>query len=206
MRKSKKLILIFSIASILMLVIICSFISFLAWLYEPNVVLRELRQEEIRPMLKRITGRELPGKVEDLRAILYSRAAGGLEDIFVSFQTDQQGFLYTLDAFGGQDVKMEEFPQVGKNPFRWIRAGFDEGYRFQKKLGVVLFDKDLLDRIIHDALEHDNTGRFPKDAVTGYYLEFNDSSKLVNYNVLVFEDLGVVYISAEKMQEDIHLR
>ncbi len=71
---------------------------------------------------------------------------------------------------------------------------------------MILFDKDLLDRIRHDFLESVNTGRYPKDAVTGYYLEFNDSSKLGNYNVLVFKDLGIVYISAEKMQEDIHLR
>jgi len=170
----------------------------------PHSILRELSQEEIRPMLKRITGRELPTKLEDLRAILFSYK--GLENFFVAFQSDQEGCLYILDAFGGQDVFRQEFPQEGNNPFKWDLVGFDEGYRFQKKLGVVLFNKDLLDRIRYDALEHANTGRYPKDAVTGHYLEFDASSKLTFYRVLVFKDRGLVYICAEKKKEGIHSR
>lgn len=91
-------------------------------------ILRELSKEEIRPILKRIAGRDLPSKAEELRAILYSYSV--LENLYVAFQTNQEGCLYTLDEFGGQNVKREEFPQVEKNPFRWIRAGFDQGYHF----------------------------------------------------------------------------
>lgn len=201
MRKSRMLIFF-----IVFIQIIAIFLLLFLATRRSHSIIRELSQEEIKPTLKRITGRELPDKAEELKAILYSRAAGGLEHIFVSFQTDQKGCLYTLDTFGGQDVKREEFPQVGKNPFRWIRSGFNEGYRFQKKLGVVLFDKDLLDRIIHDFLECVKKGRYPKDAVTGYYLEFDASSKLTRYRVLVFKDQSLVYIFAEKKKEGIYLR
>ena len=171
---------------------------------QSHSILRELSQEEIRPMLKRITGGELPGKVEDLRAILYSYS--GLEDLFVAFQTDQEGCLYILDEFGGQDVLRQEFPSIEKSPFQWIRDGFDEGCHFQEKLGVAIFDKELLDRLTRDYLERVNTGLYPKDAITGYYLEFDASSKLVFYRVLVFKDQGLVYIFAEKVPEGIHLR
>lgn len=162
---------------------------------------RELPQEEIRPLLKGITGRELPDKADDLRAILYSFS--GLEELFVAYQTDQEGCLYILDAFGGEHVKMHEFPHADNNTFEWHgMADFSTGCRYQKQLGVVLFDEDLIGRIRRDDLEYVNTGRYPTDAVTGYYLagaSFDPSSKIwCHYAVVVFKDQGLVYICAAK--------
>lgn len=204
----RKKMLIFFIALIFALIIvICPFILFLAWLSDPGYIIRELHQEEIRPMLKRITGRELPAKVEDLRAIFYY--CEGLENLLVAYQTDEEGCLYTLDAFGGQDVKKEQFPRVG---FRVDSSGFDKAYYdFQKdlkELGVTLFDENLMDQLRRDYTEQITTRRFPKDAVTGWYLEFNTISKLYiyNYKVLIFKDLGVVYIYASKEPEGVFMR
>ena len=162
---------------------------------------RELPQEEIRPLLQSITGRELPDKVDGLRAILYSFS--GLEELFVAFQTDQEGCLYILDAFGGQHVRTWEFPH---REHITDTSGFQAGCEFQKKLGMVLFDKDLLDQIHTDFLEYAGAGRYPENAVTGYYLEFNAASKLVFYRVLVFKDQGLVYICADRKPKGAHLR
>lgn len=162
---------------------------------------RELPQEEIRPLLKGITGRELPDKADDLRAILYSFS--GLQELFVAFQTDQEGCLYILDAFGGEHVRTWEFPHLEYIP---DMSGFEAGCEFQKKLGVVLFHKDLLDRIHTDFLEYAGTGRYPENAVTGYYLELDDRSRLVFYRVLLFKDRGLVYIFAEQVPKGVYFR
>jgi len=200
----RKKMLIFFIALIFaLIIIICPVISFLAWLSDPGEVARELHQEEIRPMLKRITGRELPAKVEDLRAIFYY--CEGLENLLVAYQTDEEGCLYALDAFGGQDVKKEQFPRVG---FRVGSSGFDKAYFYQKRLGLTLFDENLIDRLRRDYTKQITTRRFPKDAVTGWYLEFNTISKLYTYKykVLIFKDLGIVYIYASKEPEGVFMR
>lgn len=162
-------------------------------------VCRELRSEEIEPFLIQLTGHELPDKVEDLRAILFGY--NGYKDLYVAFKTDQKGCLYMLDLFGGQDVVRQEFPQDKNNPFQWDIDIFDIGYDLQKKLGIVLFDKNLYDRVQGDALVHAFTGRYPKDAITGYYIEFDARSKLAFYRILVFKDLGIVYVFAEKLPE-----
>jgi len=154
-------------------------------------VCRELRREEIGPMLMRLTGRELPGKVEDLRAILFAERS--FEHLFVAIRTDQKGCEYLLDAFGGQDVQREEFPRDKNNPFSWNMSGFWTGCRFQEKLGVDLFDEELINRIKGDALERANTGHYPKDAVKGYYLA-GACSKSVFHLVLLFKDQEIAYL------------
>jgi len=180
------------------IIIICLLLFLLA--RQPDSV-RELRREDISPMLKRITGKELPDKVKDLRAIVFSEGDfEKIEQLFVAFQTDQENCSRILDEFGGQDVnERHEFPQDENNPFSWDMYSFEQGYHFQQKLGVDLFDIDLINRIRDDALEHANTFSYPKDAVTGYYLEFNASSKLLYHRVLVFKDRGIVYITASKV-------
>jgi len=164
-------------------------------------VFRELHIEEIEPFLIQLTGRKLPGKVENLRAILFGYR--GYKDLYVAFKTDQKGCSYILDVFSGQDVPKQEFPQDTDEPFKWDVDIFDMGYNFQKKLGIVLFDKNLYDRVRGDAMELANTGRYPEDAVTGYYIEFDAKSKLAFYRILVFKDLGIVYIFAEILPEGI---
>lgn len=167
-------------------------------------VRRELHPEEIRPMLKRMTGRELVGKAEGLRAIFYRY--GPVEDLFVAFQTDQEGCSDVLQAFGGQNVRMEEFPDVENGPFGWTMAGFRIGYA--RELSRDPFDQDLIDRIRDDALEYYALGHYPKDAITGYYLECSTGSESheIFYNVLIFKDEGVVYVFGERCPLGAYVR
>ena len=192
---------------VVLIIVGCLFLSLLARVTKGT--LRELPQRQIRPMVKRFTGRELPGKAEDLRAIFHSYR--GLELIFVVFQTNQEGCSYILDAFVGKHVKMHEFPHAENNTFEWHgMADFSTGCRYQKQLGVVLFDEDLIGRIRRDDLEYVNTGRYPTDAVTGYYLagaSFDPSSKIwCHYAVVVFKDQGLVYICAEQVPKGVYFR
>jgi hypothetical protein len=189
MRKNKisiYLLIIMICSSLLLLVKSCAKSSYI-----------ELSQREIRPTLKRITGRDLPSNVEKLQAILYSYK--GLEDVFIAFQTNQEGCSHMLNEFGsGQDVMKQEFPDKEFSFVEYSMMVFLNGYQFQKKLGIDLFDMDLIERIEHEHLEYVNTSRYPKDAVTGYYLKFTDTLKLTFYRILVFKDLNIVYIFAEK--------
>ena len=201
MRKRK--MLIFSIVFMLVISTCCSVLLLLA--RHNRSTLRKLSQREIRPILKRITGRDLPSKSEELRAILYSYH--GLEDIFVAFRTDEEGCSYVLDEFGsGQDIMRQEFPHKEYNHLRYSMVTFLNGYLFQKKLGIDLFDKDLIERIKHEHLEYVNMNSYPKDAVNGYYLKFSESSKLAFYRILVFKDLNIVYIFAEKKTKGFRSR
>jgi hypothetical protein len=184
------------------MIIICLFLLLLSRVTKGT--LRELPQRRIRPMVKRFTGRELPGKVEDLRAIF--RSYRGVEAIFLAFQTDQQGCSYILDAFAGKHVKMHEFPPAEGTSFdcTGILVFHKACWYYQKELGVTLFDEDLINRVLSDSsgLEYANTGRYPEGTVTGYYLagaSFDRSSKLWRHHVvLVFEDRGLVYLYAAR--------
>lgn len=162
---------------------------------------RELSLEEIRPLFKNITGQELPEKrkVKNLRAIFYDYYK--LEHLYISFETDQEGYFNILEIFGGKDVKKEEFPKEGTNPMYFETIGFDEGYRFQKQLGVELYDMALLNKIRNDYLAslETETGNYPKDAITGFYLYLINRSKSFSYTILVFKEQGIVYIFAAKL-------
>ncbi len=184
--------------SVVLIVVGCSFLLLLAW--ATTGTLRELPQRRIRPMVKRFTGRELPGKAEDLRAIFHSYRG---RQIFVAFQTDHEGCSYILDAFAGKHVQRHEFPHAENNPFEWHgMSAFSRGCWYQKELGVTLFDEDLINRITRDDLEYLKTGHYPEDALTGYYLagaSFDLGSKSWrHYVILVFKDRGLVYLFASK--------
>lgn len=196
MEKRKALIYLFVF---ILIIIICHLLLLLPR-RNHNLVRRELHKEEIRPILKNITGKELSTeKVENLRAVFFDYH--GLETLYVSFKTGHKEYTHILDTFGGKYVKMEEFPQDRNNPFSWDISSFLIRDRFRKEVGVDIFEEELIKRIREDALVNANTGNYPKDALTGYYLEFNTSSELIFYRIyriLLFKDLGLVYIFAEK--------
>lgn len=147
--------------------IACLFGLFVAWrIRQPYY--RELRPNEIRPWFKLITGRELPEKTEGLRGILYFFRD---REIFVAFQTDQQGCSYILDTFGGQDVQVREF--VKERDYVFPLAGFVSANYWQKKLGISLFDPQTLGVACYlDSGGHPDTG----------------------YQVLIDKDRSKVYI------------
>ena len=162
---------------------------------------RELPQRQIRPTVKRFIGLELPSKADNLRALFHSYR--GVENVSLAFQTDQQGWSYILDAFAGKKhIHRHEFPQPENRPFQWGAWGaFLLSCSYQNQLRVRIFDEDLINRIGSDHLEYVNTGHYPKDAVTGYYLNGisgDPMSELVFYHILVFKDRGLVYIYAAK--------
>ena len=158
---------------------------------------RELQKEEIRPILTRLTGRELPTKVENLRAIFHIEGdRERLEELYVAFRTDQKGCEYILDTFGGQNVQREEFPLDENNPFKWRMSDFLYACRLQKDLGVDLFDEELINRIERDAMVNTLRGHFPKDAVKYYFL--GSSCSDLFYTVLIFKDMSIVYMFVSK--------
>ena len=202
MKKNK---IIIPIICILSIITVSSLLLFAKRNYRST--LRELSQEEIRPTLKRITGQDLPTYVEELRAIQYSYS--DLEDIFIAFKTNQEGCSFILNEFGsGQDIMKQEFPDKEYSRVEYSMVVFLHGYHFQKKLGVDLFDIDLIERISDEHLDYVFTNRYPKDAVTGYYLKFAgaDNSNSIFYRVLVFKNLNIVYITAEKAPKGFHSR
>ncbi len=162
--------------------------------------LRQLRKEEIRPALKRFTGKELPDHITDLRAFYRKEGfRGGREELFVAIRTDRNGCAAILDLLRTETPRESyHFPDEDGNPFMLGLRAIDRVYEFQSKLGVMLFDKTLVDRVYADALERANTGHYPIDAVTGHYLHFYRQSKAREeyYSVLIFADEGIVYIWA----------
>jgi hypothetical protein len=203
MVKNKILISFFAC---ILIIILCSYL--LLFTKRNTRFPRELSQDEIRPILKHITERDLPIYVEELRAIFYSYH--GLEDIFIAFKTNQEGCSFILNEFGsGQDILKQEFPDKEYNRMEFgMEAFVFNGYQFQKKLGIDLFDMDLIGRISDEQLDYVNTGRYPKDAVTGYYLKFIDNSKseVILYRVLIFNNLNIVYIATRKVPKSFRSR
>jgi hypothetical protein len=167
---------------------------FILLMLPPKHMCRKLRTEEIRPIVKRITGRELPVSAKNLRGILL-RDYG--EVIYLVFETDPEGFSYILATFGGQDVKRIDFPGEDNTPWDWDMSAFRTGVTFQEECGVLLFDVNLFDRIKRDAIKYMMTEVFPDDAVRAHHLESGDSWP-EPYEILLFKDLGVVYLKAGK--------
>lgn len=207
-KKVLLLILLFCIVSIIISIITIS-------LYAHYVILREflrnpeyrvLSAEEIRPIFNQITERQLPDKVENLRAI-YSDFRS-IEDIYLSFQTDQEGFSYILNGFGGQKVQVIEFPESEVTSL-WrdgvVRA-FLKGCYQQEDLGIELFDENLLNRIRTDLYKRDHkTRQYPSDAVAGWCLDYSVKPTKY-YSILLFKEKHLVYIFAGKNPNDIVLR
>jgi len=177
-----------------------------------DTVLRSLNQEEIGPMLKSLTGKELPAEVENLRAITYSHRTWrnqGWEELHVAFQVDKDGYRQVLDEFGGGGVEKYTFPGETNPPGQWYIDTFDQGYHCQTKLGVSLFDKGLYHRIQDDYWRSlADSGRYPQDAITGHDLRFALELKkdFTGYRVLMFDDAHIVYISAGRRTKDFHTR
>jgi len=147
--------------------IACLLALFVAWhIHQPYY--RELRPSEIRPWFKLITGRDLPEKTEGLRAMLWFFRD---REIFVAFQTDDEGCSYILDAFGGQGVQKGEF--VKERDYVLPLAGFVRAQHWQKRLGIVLFDQQTVG--------------------AACYLDSGDNPPIA-YEVLIDKDRCKVYI------------
>jgi hypothetical protein len=77
------------------------------WYYQ-NVVAapRELPTRLARPAFRMITGRDLPGKTEGLRAVF----SGGRDpSVFVRFRTDSSGIAYIQEQLPPTNAKFEPF-------------------------------------------------------------------------------------------------
>jgi len=165
-------------------------------------VLRTLEEHEIRPMFSRLTGRELPGEVNDLRAITFGE--GGMKELYVACQVDRDDYLRVLEELSGEGVEKYEFPRETNNPLGWPHA-FDRAREFEQKLGVTLFDKSLYRRVATDYLDRLSKG-YSEGAITGHCLQFHAETKreVFHYFVLMFEDQRVIYISAGRRPKGFH--
>ncbi len=171
------------IISILTTIIV--FLFLLNKIISPDV--RMLSQSETRSFINHFVGRELPNNIENLQAIYYNYR--GLEEIFLSFNTDQDGYLNVLNTFDGQDVRKEEYHQEESEPWGWETGGFSIHSSYEKRYGVDLFDHDLLNRVHFE--------KYPKDSGGAiWYLGYK--SRGGRYQVLVFEELLLVYIYCGK--------
>lgn len=195
---------------LLCIIFIIVFISFQLF-FESNFFhdkeYRVLNTEEIRPIFNQITERQLPDKAENLRAI-YSKSHNDIEKIFLAFQTDQEGFSYILNKFGGRNVKIIEFPELEVHG-PWITRMltiFSSGCHQQEQLVIELFDEGLITRIQTDYEAWDyKTGQYPKDAVGGWYLEYSVRAAKY-YFILLFKDENLTYIFAGKNPRVVRLR
>jgi len=172
-----------------------------------DAVHRALREEEIRPMVEELTGKALPGKAEDLRALMWGEA--GIRELYLAFQTDQDGCSHILQAFGGEGVERHDFPdEDDRDSSAWgFLHNFDRGYAFQKELGLMVFYRTVFGRVGTDALQYVGTGTYPDKAVTGHYLRFYDDTEPLEtwYDILVFPDQGIVYLCAGRRPKGLVL-
>lgn len=173
---------IISIISILIAIIV--FLFLLIKSISPQT--RLLSQSEMRSFINHFVGRELPDKIENHQAIYYN--CRGVEELFLSFNTNQEGCSNVVSTFNGQDVRKEEYRQEESEPWGWETGGFSGASLHEKKFGVDLFDRDLLNRVEFE--------KYPKDSGAIWYLGY--SSRGGRYQVLVFEELLLVYIYCGK--------
>lgn len=143
-------------------------------------VYRELRPEEIRRSVRRMTGHELPEEACDLRGILFNRRG---RELYVAFETDPNGCSYIVDAFRTQHLEASR--GQGLSPEDWWMGCFVRGCVYQRGLGTVVFDPILVNRVGLDA----------KVTEHACYVRASAESK-VRYVVLVFRDRGLVYLFA----------
>ncbi|MFB0525448.1 MAG: hypothetical protein ACETVZ_07885 [Phycisphaerae bacterium] len=104
---------------------------------------RELPPRLIRPAFKFITGWELPRNADNLRAIF---RGGRARNIFVRFDTDSDGISYIESVVNKAGGSFEAFDADKLKLLK--KAGFSlfpEVSRWQKKIGVCLFDQDSID-------------------------------------------------------------
>jgi hypothetical protein len=190
---------------IICFVLITIFLGYLIKIPLRKSEVRELKPEEIKQRLKSVVGKELPQNIEDIKSILYIEGdKGGYEELFISFHTNNDGCLHVLKEFGNQDIQnIQKFPKalIDKDLHFWQRGNFDKGCDFQKKIGIELFKEDLIAKVNGDCMQYAQTGKYPEDAVSDYFLYFEseDEQKFISfYYVLIFKDKGTIYIDAGK--------
>lgn len=104
------------------------------WYYrEVLITRRELPTRLVRPAFRSITGRDLPGKAERLRAVY-----GGGRDpsIFVRFQTDSEGISYIREQLPPTNARFEPFS--GTPQFHIISL-------WQERSGVRILDRQPIE-------------------------------------------------------------
>jgi hypothetical protein len=168
MSLAKRLLLFFGILGIILAIPI----ALISW--ATKVSLKELPQESIGPWFVLMTGRDLPHKVEDLRAVLYKSRG---YQLFYTFKTDEEGCSYILEVFGGPDVQIDEFAEGEFEEYQL--QILDRIAFFQKDLGIILFNPKQI------------TG-------PGYHLYYKYRAQpSAAYEVLIDKGNGKVYIFAE---------
>jgi hypothetical protein len=206
MLKKGTIRLILLLCIVFITIVICSHLLVL-YDFSRSPEYRVLSAEEIRPIFIQITERQLPDRTKNLRAI-YSKFHSDIEGIFLAFQTDQEGFSYILDEFGGRNVKIIEFPESEVHG-PWITrmlSIFSSGCYQQEQLGIELFDEDIINRIKTDFEAWDyKKGQYPKDSVSGWYLDYSVRAAKY-YFILLFKDTHLAYIYAGKNPRVVRLR
>jgi hypothetical protein len=135
---------------------------------------RELPTRLIRPCFRRITKRELPGKMDSPKALFQ----GGVDPgIFVKFQTDSQGIEFVCNAF---DTAQTGPKLVDPN---WIRDMTQSGghifyipFEWEQRIGVQLFDQEAIE--------------------SGRMIEYLGPPGTGGYKVFIDDHTATVYIHA----------
>lgn len=169
--------------------------------------LRVVDHQEARPMLRRLTGKVLPDGVEILRAIVFANR--GIEELYIAFRVDPDGYSYILRDFGRDQILRYDFPMETSESIPFVIVmDFDRGHQFQEELGVSIFDKELYGRVKDDYVQYVAAGRYPDDAISGHYLSFQTECEreLMYCRVLMFDNLGMVYIAAGRRPEGVYFR
>ena len=187
---------------------VCALLYVCAWHGRGNV-LHVVDQQEVRPMFRRITGKELPDDIRNLHAITFGY--DGIKELYLAFEVDDDAYSRTLEEFGGERIEKYEFPQEVPPPRGWDVGAFDRGYEFQKSLGTTLFQPSLLRKVESDYRRFVSTRQFPEDAIRGDFLYFStesdkDFKDLAYYSVLAFKEQGLVYMAVGRRPKGVYPR
>ena len=144
--------------------------------------LHELPTRLIRTTFSRITGhRKLPKKADGLRAIYYSTNEPA---IFVKFQTDSEGIEYILNIFGGPAAKSEMFDADYLKALTAANVTlFSYPSRWQKELGIFLYDQDSIEsgRLLTGWVDSEGLDRYDR------YTIFIDDQRNTVYIMITTE-------------------
>lgn len=176
---------------IALLMVLCLILAFAVWyLFGPSPRRwQALGQKEAARVLLRFTGQKLPTNIEDFQAILYDdtfTSRESLPRLYLAFRTDEEGCSHILNQFHGPNARVERFSEqsLGSDRWLWDFRHFSAGCSDQAGLGMVLFDRDLLDAI-QQAQVHITA--FPEDV---YY------AQSPSCGAVVLMDRRVVYLYA----------
>ncbi|MBN2182626.1 MAG: hypothetical protein JW715_12000 [Sedimentisphaerales bacterium] len=147
--------------------------------------IEEVPGNEIRKKFKHITGLDLPGKAENMRAMYHIQRE--LFEIFVKFETDSEGITWANQTFAPPDVKTD----MVKSEYFIERVSqnakiFDgDPSEWQEYLGIKLFDDES----------------FKSGLLITYRDQSSNVRKLgyvVDYRVFIDDQNNIVYILAQK--------